>query len=54
LTVRGIDHVLVRCGAAGPTLLIRSCRRVFDQGLASASDHYGLVVELDPPLAPSR
>lgn len=23
---RGIDHVLVRCGAAGPAPLIRSCR----------------------------
>jgi hypothetical protein len=47
---RGIDHVLVRCGdSGGPTLVIRSCRRVFDQGLTSASDQYGLVVKLSPP-----
>ncbi len=46
---RGIDHVLVRCGSSGPTLRIRSCGRVFDQGRTSASDHYGLAVELEPP-----
>jgi endonuclease/exonuclease/phosphatase family metal-dependent hydrolase len=46
---RGIDHVLVRCGGSGPTLLIRSCRRIFDQGRTSVSDHYGLLAELDPP-----
>jgi endonuclease/exonuclease/phosphatase family metal-dependent hydrolase len=46
---RGIDHVLVRCGHSGPTLLIGSCRRIFDQGRTSVSDHYGLLVELDPP-----
>lgn len=49
---RGIDHVLVRCDRHGPTLPIRACRRVFDHGPVSASDHYGLVVDLDPPPAP--
>lgn len=28
---RGIDHVLVRCGLSGPTLLACTRRRVFDQ-----------------------
>jgi endonuclease/exonuclease/phosphatase family metal-dependent hydrolase len=46
---RGIDHVLVRCGQSGPTLPIRSCRRIFDRELNTASDHYGLVAELDAP-----
>lgn len=45
---RGIDHVLVRCGAGGPTLSVRTCRRVFDRGPATVSDHYGLAVDLDP------
>lgn len=44
---RGIDHVFVRCGSSGPTLSIRSCQRVFDQGSATPSDHYGVAVELD-------
>jgi endonuclease/exonuclease/phosphatase family metal-dependent hydrolase len=47
---RGIDHVLVRCDGSGlPTQVVRCCRRVFDQGLTSVSDHYGLLVEFDPP-----
>ena len=25
-------------------------RRIFDEGATSASDHYGLVAEFDPPL----
>lgn len=45
---RAIDHVLVRCGPAGPTLLARSCRRVFDSATTTASDHYGLVVDYAP------
>lgn len=49
---RGIDHVLVRCGHSGPELPIRSCRRIFDNGPAAPSDHYGLAVELDPPHLP--
>lgn len=44
---RGIDHVLVRCGRGGPTLSIRECRRIFDHGSVSASDHYGLVVDCE-------
>jgi hypothetical protein len=31
-----------------PTLLIRGCRRIFDTGTTSASEHYGLLAELDP------
>ncbi|GAA1560759.1 endonuclease/exonuclease/phosphatase family protein [Kribbella lupini] len=47
---RGIDHVLVRCGADGrPTLPILSCDRVFDQPDLTPSDHYGLLVELGTP-----
>jgi endonuclease/exonuclease/phosphatase family metal-dependent hydrolase len=46
---RGIDHVLIRCGASGPTLPVRGCRRIFDHGHASASDHYGLLAEFGPP-----
>jgi endonuclease/exonuclease/phosphatase family metal-dependent hydrolase len=46
---RAIDHVLVRCHSSGPALLIRSCHRAFDQRRTSVSDHYGLVVELEPP-----
>ena len=45
---RGIDHVLVRCGRSGPTLPITACRRIFDHGTTSASDHYGLSVDLAP------
>lgn len=45
---RGIDHVLIRCGSAGPSLQIRGCRRTFDRGSATASDHYGLVAEFGP------
>ena len=44
---RGIDHVLVRCDRYGPTLTIRHCDRIVDRGPISASDHYGLVVDLD-------
>lgn len=43
---RGIDHVLVRCGSDGPTLAIDRCDRTFDRGPTTASDHYGLVVDL--------
>jgi endonuclease/exonuclease/phosphatase family metal-dependent hydrolase len=46
---RGIDHVLLRYGdSGGPSLEIRSCRRTFDRGPTSVSDHYGLVVECWP------
>jgi endonuclease/exonuclease/phosphatase family metal-dependent hydrolase len=47
---RRIDYVLVRCGdSGGPSLTITGCRRTFD-GADTASDHYGLVADLDPPL----
>lgn len=48
---RGIDHVLVRCAATGPTLLATSCTRVFDLAPDTISDHYGLTV--DYVLAPA-
>lgn len=49
---RSIDHVLVRCAAAGPTLLATECSRVFDTGADTISDHYGLVVEyITAPIA---
>ncbi|GAA2333849.1 endonuclease/exonuclease/phosphatase family protein [Streptomyces kunmingensis] len=43
----GIDHVMVRCATAGPTLLATSCRRVFDVGTEIVSDHYGLAVDYE-------
>lgn len=48
---RGIDHVFVRCGPSGPTLRVRSCERVFDQGITAPSDHYGIVVDLEVSLS---
>jgi hypothetical protein len=51
---RGIDHVLIRRGdSAGPALPVRGCRRIFDRGPVSASDHYGLAVDFGPPRAPA-
>jgi endonuclease/exonuclease/phosphatase family metal-dependent hydrolase len=47
---RGIDHVMVRCAAEGPTLLATSCRRVFDRGPDTVSDHYGLAVDYEAAL----
>ncbi len=44
---RGIDHVLVRCAATGPTLVATSCTRAFDRGPDTISDHYGLVVDYE-------
>lgn len=49
---RGIDHVFIRCGPSGPTLLIRNCQRIFDQGASTPSDHYGIAVDLDAPDPP--
>lgn len=43
----GIDHVLVRCGRSGPSLIARACRRAFDTGPTTVSDHYGLVVDYE-------
>jgi endonuclease/exonuclease/phosphatase family metal-dependent hydrolase len=45
---RGIDHVMVRCAATGPTLLATSCVRVFDLSPDTISDHYGLAVDYEP------
>ncbi|MFC7550053.1 endonuclease/exonuclease/phosphatase family protein [Plantactinospora sp. GCM10030261] len=47
---RRIDYVMVRCGThGGPTLRITGCERIFDRPGAVASDHYGLVADLEPP-----
>ncbi|MGP3986150.1 endonuclease/exonuclease/phosphatase family protein [Streptomyces sp. 3N207] len=48
---RRIDHILVRCGAHGPTLRVSSCERVLVQPVngVQASDHYGLVADLTLP-----
>jgi endonuclease/exonuclease/phosphatase family metal-dependent hydrolase len=47
---RRIDYLLVRCADHGPTLRITGCQRVFDApiGGSFASDHYGVVADLDP------
>ncbi|GAA1489272.1 hypothetical protein GCM10009626_20180 [Brachybacterium sacelli] len=45
---RSIDHVLVRCTPSGPSLIALSCRRAFDTGPTTVSDHYGLVVDYEP------
>jgi endonuclease/exonuclease/phosphatase family metal-dependent hydrolase len=44
---RSIDHVFIRCDDSGPTLLVRNCVRVFDQGIIAPSDHYGIAVDLE-------
>lgn len=48
---RRIDYVLVRAGVHGPTLQVRSCRRLLDEPVAGvwASDHFGVLVELATP-----
>ena len=49
---RRIDYVLVRCGQhGGPTLAVRSCRRLFDRAVdgAWASDHVGVTADLTLP-----
>jgi endonuclease/exonuclease/phosphatase family metal-dependent hydrolase len=48
---RRIDYVLVRCADHGPTLAIGSCSRIFTEPAAGvwASDHFGVVADLDPP-----
>jgi endonuclease/exonuclease/phosphatase family metal-dependent hydrolase len=49
---RRIDHVLVRCAEhGGAALRIRDCRVVGDD--PPASDHYGLVADLEPREAPA-
>jgi endonuclease/exonuclease/phosphatase family metal-dependent hydrolase len=51
---RRIDHVLVRAGLHGPTLLVRDCRRVLDAPVDGvwASDHYGVLADLVLPEQP--
>jgi endonuclease/exonuclease/phosphatase family metal-dependent hydrolase len=51
---RRIDHVLVRAGLHGPTLLVRECRRVLDAPVDGvwASDHYGVLADLVLPEQP--
>jgi endonuclease/exonuclease/phosphatase family metal-dependent hydrolase len=47
---RRIDYILVRCGRhGGPTLRIARCALTFDQPHTVASDHYGLVADLELP-----
>jgi endonuclease/exonuclease/phosphatase family metal-dependent hydrolase len=51
-----IDYVLVRCGEhGGPTLRIAACERIFDAPVGGvwASDHFGVVADLELPPAPS-
>jgi endonuclease/exonuclease/phosphatase family metal-dependent hydrolase len=51
---RKIDHILVRSGLRGPTLLVADCRRVLDQPVGGvwASDHYGVLADLVAPPSP--
>ena len=51
---RRIDYLLIRCGDHGPSLRIADCRRVFDQPVdgVMASDHYGVLADLEPPRRP--
>jgi endonuclease/exonuclease/phosphatase family metal-dependent hydrolase len=51
---RRIDHVLVRAGLHGPTLLVHDCRRVLDAPVDGvwASDHYGVLADLVLPEQP--
>lgn len=48
---RRIDYILVRCGAHGPTLLVKRCDRLLDRAVDGflASDHFGLVADLALP-----
>ncbi len=48
---RRIDHVLVRAGLHGPTLVVRECSRFLDGPVDGvwASDHYGVVADLARP-----
>ncbi|MCO1656646.1 endonuclease/exonuclease/phosphatase family protein [Pseudonocardia humida] len=51
---RRIDYVLVRGEEHGPTLRVRSCELVLagPVGEVQASDHYGVLAELEPPGRP--
>jgi endonuclease/exonuclease/phosphatase family metal-dependent hydrolase len=47
---RRIDYVMLRAGARGPTLDVKDCRLIFDEpvGAAWASDHFGVMADLEP------
>jgi endonuclease/exonuclease/phosphatase family metal-dependent hydrolase len=47
---RRIDYLLVRCGDHGPTLRISDCRLALHEPVDGvlASDHFGVVADLDP------
>jgi endonuclease/exonuclease/phosphatase family metal-dependent hydrolase len=49
-TSRRIDYIFVRCDERGPTLDVRRCDLIFDEPVDGvwASDHFGLVADLDP------
>jgi len=49
-TSRRIDYVFVRCDERGPTLDVRRCDLIFDEPVGGvwASDHFGLVADLEP------
>ena len=47
-----LDYVFVRCGEhGGPTLEIKACELMFDRPVDGvwASDHFGVVADLEPP-----
>jgi endonuclease/exonuclease/phosphatase family metal-dependent hydrolase len=51
---RRIDYVMVRCGPHGPTLDVAGCELAFDRPVGGvwASDHFGVVADLEAPRRP--
>jgi endonuclease/exonuclease/phosphatase family metal-dependent hydrolase len=51
---RRIDDVMVRCGVHGPTLDVAACSLAFGRPVGGvwASDHFGLVADLELPRRP--
>ncbi|NSC21049.1 endonuclease/exonuclease/phosphatase family protein [Streptomyces albus subsp. chlorinus] len=51
---RRIDYVMAGCGPHGPTLRVAACARVLVEPVdgVQASDHHGLVADLEPPAHP--
>ena len=51
---RRIDYVMARCGVHGPRLDVAGCELVFDQPVGGvwASDHFGVLADLEPPRRP--
>lgn len=51
---RRIDYIMARCGLYGPTLQVTDCFLTFTEpvGSAWASDHFGLVADLQQPANP--